>query len=685
MKPFKSVADEYAKLFEGEGRLLTNMDEFRASALEFQATGKYTSLTPSPSRNSQYYKFWKEESRRCVEGYHTGYDFIPGYYYHYLNYSPIHIVNEIGEYDENENNLVQSERIIDFPKVWDGDYYTFHYINEAEESGEHSSVLKTRGRGFSFKGGSMLSRNYTHIPNSKSFAFATAKDYLVRDGVLTKAWDVLDFINEHTPWAKKRHVKNQDLHKRASYIEVVNGVPIEKGFKSEIIGITFNNNPDAGRGIRGKLILWEEFGNFPDGLRALRVALNSMKQGRSVFGHMLFYGTGGSDEASFEAIEEITYNPRGYQIHPIKNVFDTTGRGKECGFFFPVSLNYEGCYDENGNSDIIKSTGLVEKERTRIEENTTDVNALARAKAEEPLTIQEALLRFSSNFFPVNDSMTRRIELESKPEKYQKAEYTGHIVLEDGLARWVNSSKQLPIRNFPLRKGDNKNGCIVLYEPAIKVDGEVPKGIYIAGTDPYDQDESKTDSLGSTFILNLLTNRIVAEYTGRPDTAEEYYENVRRLLILYNADTMYENNLKGMYTYFKNKNSLNLLARQPKILRDISPDSTINRGYGCPATAQVNRYSRGLFNTFLRETNPLEEVPNVMKIRSIPLLKEIESWNGKDNFDRVSAMGMLMVYKAELNKNVEELRIKVNRDKKKKNGDRSSFLKRNYYGHKKII
>jgi len=44
---------------------------------------------------------------------------------------------------------------------------------------------------------------------------------------------------------------------------------------------------------------------------------------------------------------------------------------------------------------------------------------------------------------------------------------------------------------------------------------------------------------------------IVAEYTGRPATAEDYYENVRKLLLYYNARLLYENQWKGLATYFK--------------------------------------------------------------------------------------------------------------------------------------
>jgi hypothetical protein len=38
--------------------------------------------------------------------------------------------------------------------------------------------------------------------------------------------------------------------------------------------------------------------------------------------------------------------------------------------------------------------------------------------------------------------------------------------------------------------------------------------LFLAGTDPYDDDESGTPSMGSTILMNSLTKRIVAEYTA---------------------------------------------------------------------------------------------------------------------------------------------------------------------------
>ena len=221
-------------------------------------------------------------------------------------------------------------------------------------------------------------------------------------------------------------------------------------------------------------------------------------------------------------------------------------------------------------------------------------------------------------------------------------------------------------------------GAIQIYEPPVKdINDEVPRGVYIAGCDPYDHDESTTDSLGSTFVLNLLTDRIVAEYTGRPNTAEEYYENVRRLCMYYNAKCNYENNLKGMYAYFKHKNSLHYLAPQPKILKDIAQNTTINRQYGTPGTTSINKYARTLIKSWLLTPSPVNnEVYNLQTIRSVGLLKELELWNADKNFDRVSALGMVMIYRLELDKESPEETEK--RVKAKDNKIRNSFLGKSY-------
>lgn len=97
-------------------------------------------------------------------------------------------LEEIEYTDRYGHKRTRRERIFDFPSFWDGDLYYFNAIEEAEETGQHMAVLKCRQRGYSFKGASMLVRNYELIPGSKNFAVASEQKFLVGDGLLTKAW-----------------------------------------------------------------------------------------------------------------------------------------------------------------------------------------------------------------------------------------------------------------------------------------------------------------------------------------------------------------------------------------------------------------------------------------------------------------------------------------------------------------
>jgi hypothetical protein len=82
-------------------------------------------------------------------------------------------LEEVEYTDRYGNKRKRRERILGFPRFWDYDYYYFNAIEEAENQGKHMAVLKARQRGYSFKGASMLVRNYELIRGSKSFAVSS--------------------------------------------------------------------------------------------------------------------------------------------------------------------------------------------------------------------------------------------------------------------------------------------------------------------------------------------------------------------------------------------------------------------------------------------------------------------------------------------------------------------------------
>lgn len=636
---------------------LHNTDKFRQAAIFFQEHGCYTL---APRGTTDYNKYWEQETDRCINGYKApDGEGITGYNYFYLNYSPIMRLKE-EEYTDREGNLrKRRQRILEFPSFWDYDYYYFCAIEQAELEGKHMAVLKCRQRGYSFKGGSMLVRNYMLFPGSKNFAIASEQKFLVGDGLLTKAWQIMDFLDKHTAWAKQRLVSTRMERTSGYKITDEFGKQTEQGYLSSITGITLKNDPERVRGTRAKLVLWEEGGKFPSLLDAWRIEQPSVEtDDGKAFGLMIAFGTGGTEGASFEGLKELFYKPKSYNVLSFPNIWDDGRENTECAFFVPAYSNLES-FDENGNQVYMDKDGNSFKEkaidnlieqRNKVKDGGASQQSIDRFISERPIKPAEAVLELGKNIFPRKLLMDQLTRIRTN----KKLQNMKHIVDLDwdgnGLVK-ATEKKSGDITNYPLKKGDKPHGSVVIWEYPVT---DPPLGLYIGGCDPYDHDDSFTNSLGSTFIFKRVrageawNDVIVAEYSGRPDTAEEYYENVRKLLTFYNARLLFENERKGIYPYFTNKHCDYLLADQPdKIITEVFKDSKVQRRKGCHMTKQIRAYGEGLILEWLLDEYE-EGHPNVERVYSEPLIEELIENDGVRNVDRLIALCMVMIYREEL-------------------------------------
>lgn len=634
-----------------------NAEQFSEAANFFKNNKCYTF---APKGTTDYVQYWERETDRCLNGY-TSPDgqYITGYHYFYLNYSPIMKIVQTKYTDKDGNVRTKRERILDFPRFWDYDWYYFNAIEQAEIEGKHMAVLKSRQRGYSFKGASMLVRNYELIKGSKNFAVASEQKFLIGDGLLTKAWEIMDFIDANTEWAKQRLTSTRMERVSGYKITDEYGKQTEQGYKSSICGITLKNDPERIRGTRGKLVLWEEGGKFPNLLDAWRIEQPSVENDDGIaFGTMIAFGTGGTEGASFDGLKELFYKPKAYNVLSFPNIWDEGRENTECGFFVPSWSNLES-FDDNGNYIYMDKDGnsLREKavcnlmeQRNKIKDGGANQQSIDRFISERPITPQEAVLELGKNIFPRKLLMDQLTRIRTN----KKLQSMKHIVdLEwDGNGQVKATEKPSgDITNYPLKKGDKPHGSVVIWEYPVK---DPPLGLYIGGCDPYDHDDSFTNSLGSTFIFKRVrageawTDVIVAEYSGRPDTAEEYYENVRKLLTFYNARLLFENERKGIYPYFTNKHCDYLLADQPdKIISEVFKDSKVQRRKGCHMTKQIRAYGEGLILEWLLDEFE-EGHPNVERVYSEPLIEELIQNDGVRNVDRVIALCMVMIYREEL-------------------------------------
>lgn len=649
-------------MFELPLKITVNSDKFRESAKHFEEHRCYTFAPPG---TSEYMKFWEEEANRCMYGYTSpDGDWISGYFYFYLNYSRIILVKEVEFKDRLGQFIKKRERVEGFPKFWDYDRAYFDAVELAETNGKHLVVLKARGKGYSFKGASMLVRNYFLFRESVSYAIASENEYLTKDGVLSKAWDMMDFVDHNTAWYKHRQMKNTTMHKRASFIQNVNGVPIEVGYKSEIIGISLKNDPQKARGKRGKLILFEEAGKFPGLKESWQIARPSVEEDGQAYGLMIAYGTGGTKEADYTSLKDLFYEPIAYNCLPIRNMWDDGEQDRGCGFFVPQSANMKQFMDRDGNTDFISANQYIIQERELIIQNASDRSAIDRHICEQPLTPSEATLNISTNIYPKKE-LIKHLATIRNSKSISDLRQVGELHMDgNGIVKFEQNPRLKDLRKYRLEAGASREGAVVIWEHP---PSNIPYGLYIAGCDPYDHDQTTGDSLGSIFIYKRIQtfeswyDTIVAEYTGRPDKAESFYETVRLLLLYYKASLLYENERKGLFTYFSNKHSEYLLADTPGKIKDIVKDMGVVRGKGLHMPKEIKRWMEGLIKDYLNEEFEVGK-KNLNKIYSEALLEELIAYDPlHGNFDRVISFGLCLVYREEL----YHITVKKNSDENK--------------------
>lgn len=461
-----------------------NTEQFSEAANFFKNNKCYTF---APKGTTDYVQYWERETDRCLNGY-TSPDgqYITGYHYFYLNYSPIMKIVQTKYTDKDGNVRTKRERILDFPRFWDYDWYYFNAIEQAEIEGKHMAVLKSRQRGYSFKGASMLVRNYELIKGSKNFAVASEQKFLIGDGLLTKAWEIMDFIDANTEWAKQRLTSTRMERVSGYKITDEYGKQTEQGYKSSICGITLKNDPERIRGTRGKLVLWEEGGKFPSLLDAWRIEQPSVENDDGVaFGTMIAFGTGGTEGASFDGLKELFYKPKAYNVLSFQNIWDEGRENTECGFFVPSWSNLES-FDDNGDYVYMDKDGnsLKEKaicnlieQRNKIKDGGASQQSIDRFISERPIRPAEAVLELGKNIFPRKLLMDQLTRIRTN----KKLQSMKHIVdLEwDGNGQVKATEKPSgDITNYPLKKGDKPHGSVVIWEYPVK---DPPLGLYIGG------------------------------------------------------------------------------------------------------------------------------------------------------------------------------------------------------------
>lgn len=635
-----------------------DMDYFKPTALNYQKYGKVCNLRPNPNPNSEYGKWIREEVRRIYEGYtREDGEFVTGDMYYFLNYCPI-LLSKV-------SSGKKALRVWDFPEFWEGHWLKFIYSEMARNNGHHCAELASRSKGKSFSLASMIAKRFilgeSREVNREVKCLVTAyqKEYLTKDGILNKFQSYIDFAAQNTEFPTRRLKSSlNEMAWKMGYIDLDTNT--QKGTLNEVLGVSSKDDESKLRGKRSVLIAIEEFGSFPNLLGLFGTLRPSVEEGDVTFGEIYMQGTSGDNDSDFAAAQELMYNPKGYNIQEIPNIYDKEGQGKRYfSYFFPGYLNRKECYDKDGNSDVVKALLEILMNRYTVKYNSTDLNAITKTISEIPVTPQEAIIRVQGNIFPVTMINERLNEIDNNPAFYDDI-YVGKLVQNNNGEVIFRNTTDIPIRDFPTK--DNKvEGALEIYEMPVKQsDGKVNSERYILSLDNYENDTSNTMSLGSIFVLDLWTDRIVAEYTGRPMFVDDLNEVARLLCFFYNGKLLYENNKKNTFAYFSKMNCLWKLEDTPEYLRQRQMVKNVgygNTAKGVSAIPAVKNHGFTLIRdwllkpvTILSPTGPNNEeieiqVPNLHFVKNRALLKELSLFNPDINVDRIMSLVQLVIFR----------------------------------------
>lgn len=637
--------------------IMTDANYFRKAAIHYMEHGCYTFLKPNSNPNSEYRKFWDEERRRCWEGYVRESDgaWVSGYHYWLLNYQPM-LVNVV---EKGKKKAIRKES---FPFFFEGIDWRFHYLYQAREKGHHGIELAKRGCGKSYSLSAIMGHNLILGESEESkrrvitVLTAYQKEYLKddKDGTLSKFKPAINFSFANTPFP---HLMLKNSPNEMSWqMGYKDEYGIEKGSLNQVMAVSAKDDSGKLRGKRG-WILYEEMGNFKDLLSLYDVTRKSVEDGDYTFACQYLVGTASEKESDFTSAKTLLYNPEGYNIYALDNVYDKPKQGKSTfGYFFPAYINRAGCYNEDGVSDVVKA--LIEILLARYKAKySADSQSVLRVIAEDPITPAEAIIKVKAAYFPITSLTERLSQIDQDVHAFDDV-YVGKLVQGKEEVEFILTD-DVPIRKYGVE--NDTPGAVEIFEmPQKDRSGKVPNTRYIIGHDPVDNDQAESSSLSSTFVLDLWTDKVVAEYTGRQAFADDNFEIVRLLCLFYNATCLYESNKKGIFAYFKKMNCTHLLADTPEYLRDKQLIKYSNFGSnqkGVNATAAINMYANNLIRDWLMKPvtftvqNGIEssEVTtyNLFNLRNRALIEELIAFNPEINVDRIRALGMVMLYREE--------------------------------------
>lgn len=624
-----------------------------------------------PILSYHFEEYWKKEKDRCINGFYLadGQVYISGHLYFHTVYWKIVMYQEIPGTDKKR-------RVIATPFLRDVDWDVINVdIQRAELEGQFYDLVGSRDWGKSIIAASRAGWAYTLFPQSQSVISGGDAKYIklatdkIEDGL----------TNIHPIWKKQRIINNWKEEVKAGWKDKKTNQPDSKSSNSQIIVRNYDNGNKsmAANGTRPSFHLIDEIGTIQKFIDCLKDSDGCWWSGGGNKPSCLVMvtGTGGDMEVGAEA-GEVFFNPKAYNMLAFENPEQP---GEYMGRFVSA-LRAKMTYKEPkklseylgiSHPDLDRITILVSNEQ-RAKEEWWDVEhakakksgnpkTLLKFKAYWPIKASDCFLVLSKNDFNIEAAKQQKERILYSKERGSSID----IKLGDSGKLEHSFIDKLPISEFPL-KTQSSDAPIVMWEPPIS---NAPKGLYVAGVDPYRHDEAdSSDSLGAVYIfkrIHSLTDEkfqdmFVASYVARPTTQNEWNDNAKHLIKYYNATALVENDEMSFINYMTIKNEQMYLQETPKWLQEIqASSSTYKRPYGVSMSSpKIRKFVFGMLKNYLDETIPIEkdeegnvirEKLGVQNVLDPMLLEEIIKYSPAINVDRIIAASLAITLANRLN------------------------------------
>ena len=620
-------------------------------------TGHYTSYYFG---SKAYRDFWNEEYRRCRDGMTVNGYTIPGTYYYFLNYYQL---------PQTEVSKLGTSREDIFPEFYSAQYEFFHYFELCKVLKKDCGLFKARGVGFSEINAALCNQIYNCYPGSVCMLTASTQNYV--DKSLDKVWGGMTFANDNTDggFFKLRQVLDKQMAKKASYYKMVNGQKVEDGWGSLIEAIVADNDRKI-RGDRVDLLIYEEAGSNPV-LRQSYIKGNALVEiGGNRFGLRMVGGTGG-DIAGLEGLEDIFFNPEGYNVLPFYNNYTEDGSWVMTAYFIPANIAFyrQGYVDKRGVCNIKAATEYYESERAKLENSP---KALIDYKAEYCLYPSEAFALEGQNNFNkvklVEQISAIKFKKRNVPEiqrGYFKFLYTDPSHKRESIkgVQFIPKADgpvyilQHPLWEVTMGADYEPDESEEEYKARKEVEGSVSfnkmNNLYVAGLDGIDlgqqdtSDQTKNPSKFCTVIKRRLHGMkapmYVAYYLDRPQRIEEAYEQSIALMYYYNAIGNLEASKVGILGWAKREKWMQYFMRRPRVCSgDPNKKRSSSSPYGTTTSTAMIEHGLTLVASYIEDY--WEEMWFIDMLEQ--LLKYSDEKKGK--FDIVAALQMVEIADEEL-------------------------------------